>query len=91
MFSNPQPERTIIPVDEPRRVDSVVERSWQKITAIRTPPGDACRTERKEVLEVFRKGKGVTEELAEMELLLLWQQRIEHSYSHDSATARGSK
>lgn len=72
MSSNLLPECTVIIVDELRRVDVVGERLWQKNTAIGTPCEAAHKTECKEILEVFQKGKGVSEELAEMELLLVF-------------------
>lgn len=57
MFTDPQPERAIIFVDDPRRVDIVGERLWQMRIAVGALRGNAHKTERKEVLDAFRKGK----------------------------------
>lgn len=57
MFTDPQPERAIVFVDDPRRVDIVGERLWQYRIPVGTLRGNAYKTERKEVLDAFRRGR----------------------------------
>lgn len=57
MFTDPQPERAIVFVDDQRRVDIVGERLWQFRIPVGTLRGNAHKTERKEVLEAFRRGR----------------------------------
>lgn len=57
LFANPKPERSIVFVDEPRRVEIVAERLWQMGVAVGALKGTAYKTDRKETLDAFRKGR----------------------------------
>lgn len=57
IYTNPVPERTIVFVDDPRRVEMVSERLWQMRVPVGALRGNAHKMERKEVLDAFRKGK----------------------------------
>lgn len=54
---DPKVDRAIVFVDEPRKVDLVGERLWQMGVAVGTLRGNAHKSERKEVVDAFGKGK----------------------------------
>lgn len=57
MYSEPVPQRAIVFVDDPRRVDIVTERLYRmKVPAVGLR-GNAHKLERAEVLTAFRKGR----------------------------------
>lgn len=57
LFANPKPDRAIVFVDEPRRVEIVAERLWHMGVAVGALKGTAYKTDRKETLDAFRKGR----------------------------------
>lgn len=57
MYTDPQPTRAICFVDDPRRVDIVVERLYQMKVAAAALRGNAHKMERAEVVTAFRKGR----------------------------------
>ena len=57
MHTNPVPTRAIAFVDDPRRVDIVVDRLYQMKIVAGALRGNAHKLERAEVLTAFRKGK----------------------------------
>eukprot|EP00178_Gracilaria_changii_P009882 TRINITY_DN2870_c0_g1_i1.p1 TRINITY_DN2870_c0_g1~~TRINITY_DN2870_c0_g1_i1.p1 ORF type:complete len:665 (-),score=119.37 TRINITY_DN2870_c0_g1_i1:5817-7811(-) len=57
MYSEPVPQRAIVFVDDPRRVDIVVQRLHQMKLAAGALRGNAHKLERAEVLTAFRKGR----------------------------------
>lgn len=57
LYATPTPTRAIVFVDEPRRVDIVVERLYQMKIGAGALRGNAHKLERAEVLTAFRKGK----------------------------------
>lgn len=57
LFASPKPERAVVFVDDPRRADIVAERLWQMGVAVGALRGTAHKTDRKETLDAFRKGR----------------------------------
>lgn len=57
MFTEPVPSRAIVFVDDPRRVDIVVEKLYEMKIRAGALRGNAHKLERAEVLNLFRKGK----------------------------------
>lgn len=57
LFAEPKPDRAIVFVDEPRRVDIVAERLWEMGVTVGALKGTAHKIDRKETLDAFRKGR----------------------------------